>query len=120
MLNLSIIFKKYYYINKKISLFIKNIYLINSLRRFTNIMTKFSPSIANSQTIFYHFKKSNKVITYPFIYASKIIILTFLSMGCLISRPVFKIVYTKQRNRLNEDFKVEGNKKIIIQLFYLF
>jgi hypothetical protein len=96
----------------------KNIYLINSLRRFTNIMTKFNPSIANSQTIFYHFKKSNKVITYPFIYASKIIILTFLTMGCLISRPVFKIVYTKQRNRLNEDFKVEVNKKIIIQLFY--
>ena len=92
--------------------------LIIKLRRFINIITKFYPALANNQSIFYNFYKPNNLVTHPFINASNILKLAFLSMGCLISRPVFKVVYTNNNLSDKINYKFKPHRKIIIQLFY--
>lgn len=91
---------------------------LGKLRRFTNLICKFNADVANYQSLYYHFKKSNKIVIQPFIAAAKILKLSFLCMGCLISKPVFKVVYTKNKLNSTDDFKIKARKKIIIQLFY--
>lgn len=94
-----------------------------NLYSYINILSKFNSKLANNQFIFYNFNKgANKSISYIFLFnkAINILKLTFLSMGCLISRPIFKIVYTKNNLEKNytESYLNNNNKKIIIQLFY--
>ena len=81
---------------------------------YLNILSKFNAKLANNQFNFYNFNKGSQLSnSYLFKQAIKIIELTFLSMGCLISRPIFKIIHTKNNLEKNNN-----NKKIIIQLFY--
>ena len=59
-----------------------------------------------------------------FDYAAKILTFTFLSMGCLISKPVFNIIYTKKNsNKLTENLfsnNSKAHKKIIINFLYTY
>lgn len=92
-----------------------------NLYSYINILSYFNSKSANNQFNFYNFKKSNNSL-FSFHDAIKIINLTFLSIGCLISKPKFKIVYTidnLEENYNNSYLSVKNNnKKIIIQLFY--
>ena len=92
-----------------------------NLYSYINILSYFNSKSANNQFNFYNFKKSNNSLI-NFHDAINIINLTFLSIGCLISKPKFKIVYTidnLEENYSNSYLSVKNNnKKIIIQLFY--
>jgi hypothetical protein len=86
-----------------------------------NLISKFNAKLASNQFSFYIFNKGSQLSNYYlFKEATNIIALTFLTMGCLISKPIFKIIYTK--NNLEENYSeshLQNNtKKIIIQLFY--
>jgi Mitochondrial ribosomal protein (VAR1) len=98
--------------------FKKEIDRLSRLRRFTNFISKFNADVANYQYLYYNFKKSNKVVIQPFISAYNILRLSFFIMGCLISKPVFKVVYSKNKLNKSDDFKLKARKKVIIQLFY--
>ena len=71
----------------------------------------FNKKLASNQFTLFNFSNSTK---FPFAKAINLLRLSFLAMGCLISRPVFKVVYGS--NPLEQDFKLRA--KIIITLFF--
>lgn len=89
------------------------------IRKLINSTFKFNSEVANSQYVFFPFNKSNNIsIVHQFNKAAKLLRIAFLAMGCLISRPVFKIVYTNNNLTQSNGYKDKAGKKIIIQLFY--
>lgn len=89
----------------------KNMIKINSnkLINYINNLSQFNSAIANNQSLEYHFNKSRN-LHFTYLKAFHIIKLTFLSMGCLISKPTIKVVHTFLENGVNN--------KIIIRLFF--
>lgn len=95
-----------------------------SLLPYLNGLTKFNKNLANRQHVLYQFNKANNK-SYKFLFdkTSKLLKFTFLSMGCLISRPVYKIVYTINNlefeyNTPNQDFSRNFTQKVLIDLSY--
>jgi len=88
---------------------------VGILNKYINYLTTFNSKIATNQFIIYHFNKSakNKI---QFNKAVNLLRLCFLTMGCLISRPVFQVTYTT--NNLDANYTQKPVNKIIIQLFY--
>ena len=104
-------------INKKVSAY--------NIRHYLNLLTKFEFKLSSNFYNFYNFKKSNKYL-FAMKKATGLIKLAFLAKGCLISKPIFNIVYSpnKIQKNINDynllDFNnTNSNKpKIIIHLFY--
>lgn len=64
--------------------------------QYLNSLTKFNRGIANNQFVLYQFNKANnKPYKFLFDKTSKLLKVSFLAMGCLISKPVFKVTYTQ-------------------------
>ena len=99
------------------------------IRHYLNLLTKFDYNLSTSHYDFFQFKKSNKIL-FAMEKASEFLNLSFLSKGCLISKPVFNIVYSHNKGLTEEngfnlsDINSKVNKvnsiktKIIIHLFY--
>ena len=98
---------------------------VESIINYLNSFIKFNKKGSNQQNILYQFNKSNNK-SYKFLFdkASNLLKLSFLSMGCLISKPVFKVIYTKNNLEFEHNTSITGlwneqyHKKIIIDLFY--
>ena len=97
------------------------------LRHYINLLTKYNFNLSTSYYNFFQFNKNNKYL-FKMEKASELLKLAFLAKGCLISKPIFNIVYP-QGNLINEEHKNEFNNnkvnnknlnkpKIIIHLFY--
>lgn len=94
---------------------------------FLSKINKFNSKLATNKYITSPFNKSfpfeglstkqrGTIESLPFSIASKIIKYTFLSIGVLISKPVFSILYSS--NRFDSEYSDKPNRKIFIQLFY--
>lgn len=103
----------------------KNNKLISyKIRHYLNLISKFNFKISSSYYHLFQFKKSRKYLL-KMERAAEILRLAFLAKGCLISKPLFNIVYPKfnifsgeNENNLT-NFKNNSIKpKIIIHLFY--
>lgn len=75
----------------------------------------FNVGLAINQFTTFEFVNSTKL---PFAKAANLLKLSFLAMGCLISRPMFKVVYASNPLALDQESKVKVRPKIIISLFY--
>ena len=104
-------------INKKVSAY--------NIRHYLNLLTKFEFKLSSNFYNFYNFKKINKYL-FAMKKATGLIKLAFLAKGCLISKPIFNIVYSPNKIQKNiKDYNLldfnntNSNKpKIIIHLFY--
>lgn len=83
-----------------------------------NSLTKFYSEEANSQYLLFLFSNKNKN-KYSFKIAENLLKVAFLSMGCLISKPIFSLVYD-QKSEDSENYFSKPQSKIIIRLFYFF
>lgn len=95
------------------------------IRHYLNLITKFDFNLATSYYDYFQFTKSNKYL-FKMQKAAELLKIAFLTKGCLISKPIFNIVYP-QNSILNEEkelnllnYKDNNSKKtkIIIHLFY--
>ena len=82
---------------------------VGTIKFFMESLSKFNANIANNQFLLYNFNKANKLTTYPFERVMKLLTMSFLSMGCFISKPNIQILY-KPSNR-NQDYLFAQNKK---------
>jgi len=95
-----------------------------SLLPYLNSITQFNRNLANPRHVLYQFNKSNnKSYKLLFDKTSKLLKLTFLGMGCLISRPVYKVIYTInnlefENNTSYQDFSRNFTQKVLIDLSY--
>lgn len=117
------------YQRSDISLTVKNKVNKNKIRHYLNLLTKFDFNLSTSYYDFFQFKKSNRLL-FAMEKAAEFLKLSFLSKGCLISKPIFSIVYThnsdltdETKSKLSESkakvAKANSIKaKIIIHLFY--
>lgn len=99
------------------------------IRHYLNLLTKFDFNLSTSYYDFFQFKKSNKLL-FAMDKAAEFLRLSFLSKGCLISKPIFSVVYTHDSSLTDEiesnlsesKAKLKKTKpvkaKIIIHLFY--
>lgn len=99
------------------------------IRHYLNLLTKFDFNLSTSYYDFFQFKKSNKFL-FAMGKAAEFLKLSFLSKGCLISKPIFSVVYTHNSSLTDEiesnlsESKAKVKKansiktKIIIHLFY--
>nr|YP_009693775.1 ribosomal protein S3 [Inonotus obliquus]BBN21301.1 ribosomal protein S3 [Inonotus obliquus] len=95
------------------------------IRYFLNLITKYDFNLSTSYFDFFLFKKSNKYL-FKLEKAAELLKLAFLAKGCLISKPIFNIVYPQisileEENEINlsESKNKSLNKpRIIIHLFY--
>lgn len=95
------------------------------IRHYLNLISKFNFKLSSSYYNLYQFKKSRKYLL-KMERAAEILRLAFLAKGCLISKPIFNIVYPKINTFSNENefnfanFKLNNSikPKIIIHLFY--
>lgn len=99
------------------------------IRHYLNLLTKFDFNLSTSYYDFFQFKKSNKFL-FAMEKAAEFLKLSFLSKGCLISKPIFSVVYTHNSSLTDEiesnlsESKAKVKKansiktKIIIHLFY--
>lgn len=106
---------------------------IYKIRHYLNLLSKFDYNLSTSFYNIYQFKKSNKLL-FAMEKAAEYLRLSFLSKGCLISKPIFNFVYPQNssfteigeidlNSNLNlSKFNTKNNKfnkaKIIIHLFY--
>lgn len=91
------------------------------IRHFLNLITKYDFNLSTSYYDFFQFNKSNKYL-FEMEKAAELLNLAFLAKGCLISKPIFNVVYP-QISILDEEndltFSESKNKtKITIHLFY--
>ena len=97
-----------------------------NIRHYLNLLTKFEYKLSNSYYDYFHFNKSNNnKYLFAMEKATNLLKLAFLSKGCLISKPIFNIVYTPVRieDEISNSYDKTstaygGNAKIIINLFY--
>ena len=76
---------------------------VNSTQ-YINSLTKFNQRLAKNQIILYQFNKANnKPIKFLFDKTSKLLKSSFLAMGCLISKPIFKLTYSSNNMTLELD-----------------
>ena len=61
-------------------------------------ISKFNSEIPSNQFLIYNYHKANKFNAYPFKQVFKLLTLTFLSMGCFISKPNIKVSYKPSIN----------------------
>ena len=97
------------------------------LRHYINLLTKYNFNLSTSYYDFFQFKKSNKYL-FKMEKATELLKLAFLAKGCLISKPIFNILYPQinileEENEINlSEFKKTKKNfykpKIIIHLFY--
>lgn len=105
------------------------------IRHYLNLLTKFDYKLSNSYYDYFQFKKSNKNL-FTMEKAAEMLKTAFLSIGCLISKPIFNVVYIHQpafdsatldMEQTNESNLTDSKKtksepavktKIIIHLFY--
>lgn len=96
----------------------------NRIRNYLNSFTHFNKNLAKEQNNLYQFNKANnKPYKFLFDKASNLLKLSFLSMGCLISKPVYKVIFTKNNLEFEHDTSLQNTlapntQKIIIDLFY--
>ena len=102
-----------------------------NIRHYLNLLTKFEYKLSNSYYDYFHFNKSNNnKYLFAMEKATNLLKLVFLSKGCLISKPIFNVVYSSNliegeitNSEHASTFPVTGTKandkpKIIISLFY--
>jgi hypothetical protein len=91
---------------------------------YLNSLTQFDKKLARYQHVFYQFNKANdKSFKFLFDKTSKLLNLTFLSIGCLMSRPVYKVTYTKnnlefEHNTAFQDLSNNFTRKFMIDLSF--
>lgn len=103
----------------------------SNIRHYLNLLTKFEYKLSNSYYDYFHFNKSNNnKYLFAMEKATNLLKLVFLSKGCLISKPIFNVVYSSNliegeitNSEHASTFPVTGTKandkpKIIISLFY--
>lgn len=96
-----------------------------NIRHYLNILTKFEYKLYNSYYDYFHFNKSNNnQYLFAMDKATNLLKLAFLANGCLISKPIFNVVYTTIKSESNTtttqtvSINNGGKPKIIINLFY--
>ena len=109
-------------LNKKINEIEKNTDSFNrfNLRHYINLMTEFEYNLSNSHYNFYKFNKTNKYL-FNMKKAAKFFQINFNSKGCLISQPLFNLIYTNSNieNEIKNNLTKKNNiSKIVINLFY--
>ena len=91
---------------------------------YLNSLTQFNRRLAKHQHVFYQFNKANnKSYNFIFYKTSKLLNLAFLAMGCLMSRPIYKVIYTNnnlefEHNTALQDPSSNFSQKILIDLSY--
>ena len=95
------------------------------IRHYLNMLTKFEYDLHNSYFDFFNFNKSNNQnYLYAMEKATNLLKLAFLANGCLISKPIYNVIYTNVKyESIDTDEPTlsiidEGKPKIIINLFY--
>lgn len=95
-----------------------------TLLPYLNSLTQFNKRLAKHQHVFYQFNKANnKSLVFLFDKTSKLLNLTFLAMGCLMSRPIYKVIYSKknlefEHNTALQNPSINFTPKILIDLSY--
>ena len=75
-----------------------------SLLPYLNSLTRFNKKLAKHQHVFYQFNKANnKSYNFLFNKTTKLLNLTFLAMGCLMSKPIYKVIHTKNNLEFEHD-----------------
>ena len=75
-----------------------------TLLPYLNSLTQFNKKLAKHQHLFYQFNKANNnSFRFLFNRTSKLLNLTFLAMGCLMSKPNYKVIYTKNDLEFEHD-----------------
>ena len=74
------------------------------IRYYLNLLTKHNFNLSTSYYDFFQFKKSNKYL-FKMEKATELLKLAFLAKGCLISKPIFNILYP-QINILEEENEI--------------
>lgn len=100
-------------------------------RQYLNALTNFDFKLSNSYYDYFHFNKSNNnKYLFAMEKATSLLKLVFLSKGCLISKPIFNVVYnssnieeeiknaSKTLNATLAGVRQNDKPKIIINLFY--
>nr|YP_009690452.1 ribosomal protein S3 [Schizopora paradoxa]QEG57232.1 ribosomal protein S3 [Schizopora paradoxa] len=79
-------------------------YKYQTLLPYLNSLTQFNKKLAKHQHVFYQFNKANNK-SYRFLFnkTTKLLNLTFLAMGCLMSKPIYKVIYTKNNLEFEHD-----------------
>ncbi len=84
---------------------------VGTIKFFIESLSKFNADIANNQFLLYNYNKSNKFTTYPFEKINKLLTMSFLGMGCFISKPNIQILYKPSYNYQGTDQLLIKNKK---------
>ena len=99
----------------------------HNIRHYLNLLTKFEYKLSNSYYDYFHFNKSNNnKYLFAMEKATNLLKLVFLSKGCLISKPIFNVVYSSNLIEVevtNSEYastltEANDKPKIIISLFY--
>ena len=95
-----------------------------TLLSYLNNLTKFNKMLVKDQHVSYQFNKANnKSDKFLFDKTTKLLNLTFLAMGCLMSKPIYKVIYTKNNLEFEHDIPFQNTsrdftKKVYIDLSY--
>ena len=95
-----------------------------NIRHYLNLLTKFEYKLSNSYYDYFHFNKSNNnKYLFAMEKATNLLKLVFLSKGCLISKPIFNVVYSSNQiegevTNINYITLSNDKPKVIINLFY--
>jgi hypothetical protein len=89
---------------------------VENLKEFMSLLFKFNANLAKFKSIIYNYYNYNNKLN--FNYAYHILKTVFLSMGCLISKPIFKLIYTQNKIEDSENYNLIPCKKLSITLFY--
>lgn len=96
----------------------------HNIRHYLNLLTKFEYKLSNSYYDYFHFNKSNNnKYLFAMEKATNLLKLVFLSKGCLISKPIFNVVYSSNQiegevTNINYTTLSNDKPKVIINLFY--
>lgn len=96
----------------------------HNIRHYLNLLTKFEYKLSNSYYDYFHFNKSNNnKYLFAMEKATNLLKLVFLSKGCLISKPIFNVVYSSNQiegevTNINYITLSNDKPKVIINLFY--
>ena len=84
----------------------------DTLISYLNNLTQFNKKVVKTQHVYYQFNKANNK-SYKFLFdkTTKLLNLTFLAMGCLMSKPIYSVVYTKNNLEFEHDTPFQNSTK---------
>ena len=89
---------------------------VGAIKFFIESLSKFKADIANNQFLIYNFNRANKFTTYSFDEAIKLLKISFLRMGCFISKPNIQVVYNPSVNiQRHNPFMIDNQKNRSLQ-----